>query len=337
MRFPENTLMHEDSWEWPDKARKKLHPRRGGVEAKFRKVLSPRVAFKGLAQAYGKHVADGGLKAQSGPAFERLCAPLAKEAPDLLGADDEASMLKHFYSMPFGAELVDFWMGQDSATFALEALLAAHRLSNWDEPGWYTPTHCLQNAWTRLRARLSVAEKAEYESALSLARSLWKEADFEVRQRLAYAFPAELEWAHIVADAYPERPRTRVELLYHSVTDPRRMDMLVDRSVWWETGIFISFLEGAGLSAVESLVPLLGRAKKTPERKIVYESLSLIPSDAAMSALIECDGDRAMTPFLTSAAMRWPTRAQRLVSEALTTKKSATLGSLIRAVETAMA
>ncbi|MFK8003945.1 MAG: hypothetical protein AB8H86_30555 [Polyangiales bacterium] len=325
-------MMDEDTWEWTDKVRKKLHPRRGGVEAKFRKVMKPRAAFKALAKAYVGHLESGVSKAKMGPAYERLsCVP--KDAPELLSPEDEARMLEHFFTMAFGAEMVDFWIGQGTPTFALRALIAAHKMSNYDRAGWYTQTHCLSDAWTRFRARLSVAEAPEYESALALARSLWKEAPFEEQLRLAYAFPAQQEWAHEVADRYVDRPKTRMEFLYHSLTDPKRLNAILDRSVWWETGIFFSFVEGTGHDALESLVPLFDKAKKTPQRKIVYEALAIIPSDDAMLALLEREGDRAMLPFLTSASMRWPTRAERLLRAALAKKKSATLASLLNAVE----
>lgn len=327
--------MHEDSWEWPDKVRKKLHPRRDGVEAKFRKVMKPRAAFKALAKAYEGHVERGVSKARSGPAYDRLSS-VPKDAPELLPVEQEARMLEHFFTMAFGAEMVDFWIGQGTPTFALRALFAAHKMSNYNETGWYTQTHCLSDAWIRFRARLSTAEDSTYEDALTLARSLWKEAPFEEQLRLAYAFPAQHEWAHEVADRYADRPKTRMELLYHSLTDPKRMNAVLDRSVWWETGIFFSFVEGAGHDALESLVPLFDKAKKTPQRKIIYEALAIIPSDDAMLALIEREGDRAMLPFLTSASMRWPTRAERLLRAALARKKSATLATLLTAVETAL-
>lgn len=329
--------MDEDAWEWSDKIQKKLHPRRGGVAAKSRKVMKPRKAFKGLGDAFALHRSKRSAEARDGAAFDRLRAPLGKGAPAILSPDEEAAMVRHFFTMAFGPEMVDYWMGAESAAFALEVLLATHNLSNYNERGWYKQTHCVQTAWERLRQRLALAEVAEYEAALELAHALWAKASFHARLGLAYTFPAEPQWAHEVADAYAKCPeRWGAKFLYHSVIDPERMSALFDQGVWWEPGIFFSFVEGARLHADEALVPLLDQERSTPHRKNVYEALAIIPSDAAMYSLVERIDDRAAIPFLMDAAMRWPTRAERLVSKALSAKKSATLSSLLSAVHNAL-
>lgn len=296
--------MDESEWEWPEAARKKLHPRRGGVEPIAKKVATPAAALKKVAKAH----TDGKYPAAEDP---RLTQKIGKTVEAPSSAEDEFlfldSLTTRYYghALPQGDMFCDYWVGTRDVAFTLQVL----RLGDSRQ----------EALWLRLRQRLATADEADYQAALSVAdQGYKKEKDPVKRSYLAYAFPERGEWANelIVSrlDSGPAR-----NLLLHSVDDASAAEARLQylarvHDSYSSKDMLISFVEGAGTEAASVIAPMTDRNLSAMQKRVVGEALSLIPSDEAFSGLLAQIDDSVFVPFITEAAVRWPSRGRRLLA-----------------------
>ncbi|MFC7530035.1 DUF4132 domain-containing protein [Actinoplanes sp. GCM10030250] len=230
------------------------------------------------------------------------------------------------------AALADGWIAAHGLTFATRAVAEAagldvrrkgygspdeqenlRRVTPADRGGRWSFDPWLPLA-ERVRARLAVADDAEYEQA----RQALREYRSTVQRTITtYLMPSESEWVDedCGADLY------RIELVGFAVSAPEQWDRLAAKIDSFDLklrgGLLATLLDAVGAAVTPRLKELLNKQNEyTDNRRAVIGGLALIPTDEAFGALLQPADDKLAAAGLSEAMQRFPVRALRLLGMA---------------------
>ncbi|MEU4645597.1 hypothetical protein AB0G14_34365, partial [Micromonospora sp. NPDC023814] len=163
----------------------------------------------------------------------------------------------------------------------------------------------------RVRARLAVADDADYEEA---RQALAEYRSTVQRTITTYLMPTDSEWVEEDCGA----DLRRIELVGFAVSTPELWDRLVRKidasDLKLRSGLLATLLDGVGAAVAPRLIELLNnRNAYTAERRAVIGGLALIPTDEAFGALVQHADDELAMAGLSEAMQRFPVRALRLL------------------------
>ncbi|WP_229075179.1 DUF4132 domain-containing protein [Actinoplanes sp. DH11] len=230
------------------------------------------------------------------------------------------------------AVLADGWIAAHGLTFATRAVAEAagldvrrrgysspdqqenlRRVTPADRGGRWSFDPWLPLA-ERVRARLAVADDAEYEQA---RQALAEYRPAVQRTITTYLMPTVSEWVDedCGADLY------RIELVGFAVSTPEQWDRLASKidatDLSLRGGLLATLLDGVGAAVTPRLIELLNKPNEyTAERRAVIGGLALVPTDEAFGVLVQQADDKLVAAGLSEAVQRFPVRALRLLGTA---------------------
>ncbi|GAA4230020.1 hypothetical protein GCM10022254_23810 [Actinomadura meridiana] len=324
----------EDVLDLPDSWRRRLYPRRGGRPGP--KVKVDRSAEAAIHERVRELDAAGPLVDRDGvtPDMAEAMREYLSGAPNPLGAAVVAALLaddaRYDHAIEkLAAPVADSWVIRHGVPFAACAFAELSQIQ-WVCPGLRpiedrpscsgktvaaTP---MRKAGARLRGLLAAADDDVYEDAVErLARCRRSPSQ---RTVVSFLVPTRDDW---LDECCAEPPDTQNEtdfwrLLYCSL-GPRHVDPLARYGVVhhysWDRACLVTMADGAGAA----IAPLLIRAfdadaEVTDVRKLILETLAVLPGDEAFQALVDRADQKYVRPVLLSAMKRFPVRAARLAA-----------------------
>ncbi|MEW2355964.1 DUF4132 domain-containing protein [Spirillospora sp. NPDC029432] len=325
----------EDALVIPDAWRRILHPRRGGAPG-------PPIEIDASAAAALRE-----LVARKRPELDRVRAgtggdPEIVEAirdqlagrPVPLGAAAVARLVYPAVDDRSPRPLVDAWVTELGVPFAAAAcaeLCALETAETWQADKRMNPASGIGRATAfpstddgflaaaaRMRAILAAADEHDYRDAVTrLADHRRTEPQ---RVIVSFMVPTRQDWVdecRVLTE--PRSPYTR--MLWCAFGDARQAARMrgLPRDENGEPSLDVLATVADGIGA--GLVPALLRALSKhpypgPDRRVFLEVLGAMPSDEALTALIEWRAETHALEALTAAMDRYPGRALRLLAEA---------------------
>ncbi|TNY34424.1 DUF4132 domain-containing protein, partial [Thermomonospora catenispora] len=331
----ESTLVIPEEWH------RSVHPRRGGrVPATLKVAANPgtraaRLVAKaeeaGVFAALAPEASDADL-------IERTRRHLRGEA-DPAGAAVVAQLAAMETSSPDNAlrTFVDAWAAEHGPAFAACAVmeLASIRVKRLpdgsrhaeqrsaarvgDDDFDFTGRGCAR----RVRTLLAGADDADYREA---AERLEEHRDTRVRRLLAaYLVPTRHEWVAQCCEEGPDdtwKWRSGERRALFLSLGAREHVEAVEGKIWptWrevDAELATTLLDGLGADALPLLVSASGLPVGDATRRRVLETVSVIPTDEALAALLERHDGKIARPVLLAAMTRFPMRALRLLTRAV--------------------
>ncbi|TDD81050.1 hypothetical protein [Actinomadura rubrisoli] len=327
----EDTLVIPDSW------RRRLYPRRGGrpgpavkvdrsAGAAMRELVRELEASEPLAERAGVEpdMAEATRGYLSGGANPRGAAVVAALLAGN-GRYDEAGKLATLAA--------DSWVTEHGLPFAACAFAEFSQIL-WDVSGLKPIEHrrtdpggqsvastAAAKAGARLRGLLAVADDSVHQEAVDgLARHRRTASQ---RVVVSFLVPTRHDWVEECCAAPPDTVNEADFwwLLYCSLGSSRQLDLLAPYGVVhhyvWDRSFLVTLADGVGAAGV----PLIVRgfdadAEVTALRKLILETLAIMPGDEAFQALVDRADQKYVQPALLAAMQRFPVRTLRLLAPA---------------------
>ncbi|THV30161.1 DUF4132 domain-containing protein [Glycomyces paridis] len=167
-----------------------------------------------------------------------------------------------------------------------------------------------------VRARVAEASAEEY--AAIVAAVAEHRGNREGRFAAAVVLPDETDWAaEELADPLFHGTAHVDRILWSLVTEPAQVALHrkdVDPATFTRHNV-ADLVANLGAEALPVLTATLRRKRlPTPARRDVLLGIALLPSDAAVEALLDATGDHGAAQALDAAVARFPDRAERLLT-----------------------
>ncbi|MGI5208816.1 DUF4132 domain-containing protein [Spirillospora sp. CA-108201] len=336
----EDQLPGEDDLVIPDAWRRSLHARRGGAPG-------PKIKVNGSAARAVRDFVEGGRGVVEalleGGAGEPELAEAARRHLDGQADPAGAAAVAAAASMGVGGHqqdkvyraYVDAWVGEHGLAFAACALVELSRMKatrkgggNWlgtwvgvdritDEYAFRIP----EQEARRVRGLLAVASEADYAGAverLAEYRSGWCAGWL-----VSYLVPTREDWVEECCAAPPPQVR-RHDLLGVVMPALGKPEQLA--AAYPARGLFYGHANRALLASMADgigpgVLPFLlaqadGLSLESDDRKRIYETVAILPTDEAFQALLDRIDHKHVRAALGEAARRFPMRALRLLARA---------------------
>ncbi|MBK8594331.1 MAG: DUF4132 domain-containing protein [Holophagales bacterium] len=312
---------------WTDTLRRKVHPRRStgcapvrvDAKASWQKI---REHWSTIASVWTESptLKGGALAGLLGSVIRKLDSGDGPPVPE--NARDEGALflvLSHrqtWESTSVTNPVVDYWVAECGAPFAVEALVAsltmesgalkaAATLERGESVDWsYSPRFgCGKlTSFAHLRRILAGVPEATWEDGRARAERLRDGATPRCRAALSYLFPDVKEWAEadarevLAADSWPRWAGS----LLASVRDGKLLEELIGKvgasssyllpsldgwsPITYE--LCLTMLDGAGQGAIPAVARLFDLAGTTEVRRDVAEALSIVRTEEGVAALL---------------------------------------------------
>ncbi|WP_051798281.1 DUF4132 domain-containing protein [Catenuloplanes japonicus] len=175
-----------------------------------------------------------------------------------------------------------------------------------------------------VRDRLAGATDADYAAAETAAARHRDDGPPMLRLITSLLFPARQDWVEQDVADVERMPYRRV--LFYSVGTPAALERLADAAGLDVTAL-PTLVEGVGAGALPTLLAWYDKERADQQQWMFYdatrgaevrgrlaEAIALLPSDAALEALLARAGDPVVVPALRDAAVGFPDRALRLLT-----------------------
>ncbi|GHJ47587.1 hypothetical protein Cs7R123_49290 [Catellatospora sp. TT07R-123] len=344
----------ENSFTMPTGWRRSVLPRRGGVPVSRKRPDPEATAVAAKALDFHRNwvlpclALDGSDRDLKQPATAYLdgaadAVPLGAAAVTAV----IASRIGYQQSTTLPA-LADAWLIQRGLVFAAQAVCELNSLrcgdSSYiarDRPWQVRRLAAAQrpSGWlggdlgalaARVRAAVAGASEAEYAAVVA---ALTESRELGIHQRMAVSFlvPSRTDWVDADCVEAVQVNTYLVGALVHSVGTPAQLESIIKHVPQWYPGglpaILATAVDGLGPSAA---VPLLGvwfdGDWGADAQRAVLSTLSELPTDEAMAALLDRIEHKYTPPVLQQAAARYPRRAMRMLAE----HGGSTAGELLR-------
>ncbi|MFJ4500201.1 DUF4132 domain-containing protein [Streptomyces sp. NPDC088864] len=322
----------EDTFVFPDRWRRVVHPRRGGIER------TPARADAGLLDAIAARIAEE--RAWIGQFLDApgsdpvLVAEVRRHLsgdPSPAGAAAVASIVG-MYSPPADA-WADSWVRLHGLPFAACAAvelfltephwmqIGGSRHDPWlearTEPYETMSGHYSRTAADRVRSLIAAADDDTYRATVEALAAC--RADSARRAVTAYLAPSEADWvAELCTD--PQTAGTTdaglLSLVLCSLNSPEQAAHFGHTSGFDRTAAVIATAaEGIGTALAPMLVTELRRGRFYGTwMKNLADALVEFPTDETFTALLDHSDDKHCRPALLEAMRRYPVRALRLLA-----------------------
>ncbi|WP_119727239.1 DUF4132 domain-containing protein [Thermomonospora amylolytica] len=348
----EDRLPDEDVLVIPDSWLRSLHPRRGGAPVPavtpnrragrvvaeliektggaVETLFAGRYGDRGLAEAARRH-----LEGKPDPAGAAAIA-----AVTLLGTGGTEKVYGPF---------LDAWVVEHGLPFAVCALVeacrtVAMRRAAADGPWrgtWIGVERCTDRTISqavgteplrRARTLLAQADEPTYEETVE--RLAAHRDTPAARWVVSYLVPTRLDWVNECCADPPEHAWGGDSrwLLFHSLGTADQLAALDDlfKTFCWgdcSRALLATLADGLGADALDLLVHNLDHSyPDSDERRLIFETIAVLPSDQAFGTLLERSADRYARAGLRTAVKSFPVRALRLLAAAQTADAKALLG-----------
>ncbi|WP_165495330.1 DUF4132 domain-containing protein [Actinomadura roseirufa] len=353
-------VVSEDVVTFPDAWAKPLHVRRGGTPgpAVAADPSAPRDA-RGLIEESG--AAEVLLLGRAGaPELAEAARRYVDGEADPAGAAAvaAATLLSSTSRGRDGAQRVfaDAWVIEHGLPFAACALVELSRTKGVRLGGgpwvgtWVGAEHrgekealgVGQDVARRVRALLAAADDAEYAEAvarLAAHRPTWK-----TRWLVSYLVPTRQDWVDELCEegsATGTALGLRWLVLYSLGKAEQFTKPFPGRHLYWQEasrGLLATIVDGLGTDALPFLLHNADdRRLDSGDRKLVFETIALLPSDEAFQAILDRLDVKHARPALLAAMKRFPVRALRLLASAASPAAGSLLEDHVRAHGTVVA
>ncbi|MEU8310123.1 DUF4132 domain-containing protein [Actinomadura sp. NPDC048955] len=336
----EDQLPGEDDLVIPDAWRRSLHARRGGAPGSKIKVAGPAAAARavqGFAER-SRGVVEALLQGGAGePELTEAARGHLDGRPDPAGAAVVAAVT----AMGVGGHdtdkvhraYVDAWVAEHGVAFAACALVELSRTKAVRKGGgtWLgtsvgaqriTDEYALQipeQEAKRVRGLLAVASDADHAGAverLAAHRSGWC-----ANWLVSYLAPSREDWVDecCAAPAEPARRRDLLWVVMPALGKPEQLAAPYPaRGLHWgqaTRAVLASMADGIGPGVLPFLLAQAdGQYLESDDRKRIYETVAILPTDEAFQALLDRIDHKHVRAALGEAARRFPMRALRLLA-----------------------
>jgi hypothetical protein len=324
----------EDALVIPDPWRRRLYPRRGGGrgpvikvdrsagaavrerlrELEVAKPLTERIeGDPAMAEAARDHLSGG-----ANPVGAAVAAALLAEDARY---DDAVGKL--------AVPVADSWVTEHGPAFAACAFAELSQI-RWRCPGLEpleqrrsgrgesVATRAMAKAGARLRALLAVVGDDEYQDAVDQLARCRRTAS--QRAVVSFLVPTRHDWMEECCAAPPDRAQETDFwwMLYCSLGSLRHVDLLAPYGVVhpysWNRSCLLTMVDGVGADIAPLFVKAFDAdAEATALRKLILETLAILPGDEAFQALVDRADQKYVRPALLAAVKRFPARAVRLL------------------------
>lgn len=342
----------EDGIHWTEALRKRVYPRRGGVEVRVAALPPAAKSWAVVQEAWAKRAERiSRTIARKVPGHEILASLKARveaSAPSA-GSLDEDSVLVCLlaFAPTYSTEPVyDASLEALAAAGGLPhavgaALVALERSVDVLEPDALVLQERPSTHWSasfhqhgrllglpRLRALLAVAPEADYLRARDAAAALRESGSAAQRAAASFLFPTEAGW--VAADAAAYKAGQGFVCALASLSDPALLvgasaqgKLFVGRWNHDPQDVATTLLDGCGTGAAAFLISdKLGYGDADMVRAR-FGTLAVMGCDEAMGELIASIEQREALAALADASARQPRRALRLLSAAATQRSKA--------------
>ncbi|HEY3449025.1 MAG TPA: DUF4132 domain-containing protein [Myxococcales bacterium] len=348
----------EDVVHWNDALRKRVFPRRGGIQVQVSALASPKKLWERVQKAWGFRsalVSAAIARTEAGhEIFSALATRIAAAEPSMGPVDHDAALLALLSFCPTYSVKTEHEAGLESliaagglahatrtALAALEvsveadgktnaARLVAKPSSHW---GSNFHDHGRLLGLPRLRALLAVAPEADYTAARDAAAAM--RATDAQKAASTFLFPTEKAW--LASDLPLVTAHANWSCLLASVCDPALLTHLkfggsLYSNRWMECDedVGATLVDGCGLGAAEFLAAQDGGYADAELLRLRFSTIGALGCDAAMKHLIGALEKKEAQAALADASALQPRRALRLMSEAAVTRGK--VGDLCRSL-----
>lgn len=342
------TAADEDGVHWTDALKKRVFPRRGGVDVGVRPLPPARKAWEKVKKAWSE-------RAKRGETPQALEARLASDSPGSASVEEDAALIAGLAWAPsyeVRPELeapLEALAASRGLSHAVKAALAALELHVGEKlsivPGpsrqWRTNFHergYLQGL-PRLRALLAVAGDDEYAAAREAAASVRASGTAAQRAASSFLFPTEAAWA--ASDLSELVQHGVFPCLLSSISDPALLNGVAATWPLYENRFGVedgdpaaTLLDGCGLGAAPFLFAETPQYAGTEAQRARFAILAALGCDEAMALLVASLEQKEAQAALSEATSRQPRRAMRLLAEAAVKRGKA--GDAARGLLTAL-
>lgn len=167
-----------------------------------------------------------------------------------------------------------------------------------------------------MRALLAVAGEDDHADAVERLAGVRERTPLTM-WLASYLVPTRRKWVDQCLGARIEiKPHLRW-LQLCTFDRPSQLESTLPRLYWGEPnrGLLATMADGMGAGIVPFLLRTLDAGHLPgPERRLLFETLGILPSDEAFRALVDRFGERPAKPVLVGAMRRFPVRALRLLA-----------------------
>ena len=324
---------------WTEAARRRLEPRRPCAKPPSRAGSASAIVQKACAEIERRITAGIPRAGDDLQKVMQLVVDSLHGVPDVLNVDVEAARATLLAvetrwvrndgspsttllpGSDIGVEVLECWLDRASLAFAVEALSRSFNLGlvSAGEALWLehrSREHRvayfreIPKIWRHLRRHLCAAEEAAYDEARRCAEAVRRSGSGRQRCALAYAFPAEAEWAN--EDAR-ESARRRLDAegsdswLLASADDRAAVEALVGtiKRANDNPPLFVNLLATLGPSAFSPLRRAWERMPWEP----VLDALALVESEESFAWFADRLDDRSVAAAASESFARAPSIA----------------------------
>ncbi|NDU73908.1 DUF4132 domain-containing protein [Actinomadura sp. DSM 109109] len=338
----EDQLPGEDDLVIPDAWRRSLHARRGGAPGPKIKVPGRAAAARAVENfvEQSRGAVEALLEGGAGdPELTGAARRHLDGSPDPVGAAVVAAITR-MGSGGYRTETVDrgyveAWVAEHGPAFAACALVELSRtkavrkgggdwLGTWVGAERITDEYALkipEQEAKRVRGLLAAAPEAEYAAAverLAAYRSGWCASWL-----VSYLVPTREDWVDECCAA-PAPQQRRHDLLWLVMSALGRPEQLASpfpaRGLYWgqaTRALLASMADGIGPGVLPFLLTAVdGPALESDDRKRIFETIAILPTDEAFQALLDRLDRKHVRAAVGEAARRFPVRALRLLARA---------------------
>ncbi|MFC3494155.1 DUF4132 domain-containing protein [Glycomyces rhizosphaerae] len=325
----EVALPDEDRLAFPSSWNRFVHPRRG---ANSRKIKLDPEAGRALLAARGDRIRMH-LRQCAEHEFAAPGSAFLDGTADVRGAAVVMLLAKLAFGTtpPSYRPMFDLIAVEHGLPFAAAALAEALAIDlertmppNDISLSWRPLT---DHGWSKLQdhkeireVRALIAGDADY--AAVIAALAERRTSRELRLAVSVLVPDEETWLSEVCEERQAKPSTKgyAKLLLELITTEGQLAALeVDASsfYWLPAAEAADLLHRLGAAALPVFEQLLGGYIDSNDRKNLYRAFAAMPSDDAMTALLDRIDDAAAIGFAMEAAANFPRRALKLIARLL--------------------
>lgn len=338
----------EDAVHWTDALKKRVFPRRGGVQVPVSPLGAPKKLWEKLQKAWSQRNAlvEVAIKNQvpESAVFAAISARVHASEPATGTVDEDAALLALLAFCPNYSVKPDWTTGLEALAAAgglvhatraaltgVELSVEVHdkssllRLLQKPSSHWTANFHDHGRllGFPRLRALLAVAPQADYDAARDAAAPL---RGTDAQKALAtFLFPTEKAWAATDVPMVAAHPSWSCLLACVSdaaVLQTLRFGGSLYSNRWTEVDedAAASLVDGCGLGAADFLVAADSGYADAEMLRLRFSTIGALGCDAAMKHLVASLEKKEAQAALADAAALQPRRALRLMAEGAVTR-----------------